>query len=184
MSTAYNIGQMNEVANCLENAAYAPTDVKRLTTENLKAILPFLHGCAEITPIKHLINLDTNPFVPEGCFVEKHQTGGDWEFNPAKLELYLSDNQQRVTINGIDLQKELLGKKVSNANVLDYLLENPYFIPERWKGRSVLFWGTIYRNSNGDRCVRCLRWEGSRWCWRYDLIKRDMGRCSPALVLR
>ncbi|MDO8633009.1 MAG: hypothetical protein Q7K38_00455, partial [Candidatus Wildermuthbacteria bacterium] len=61
--------------------------------------------------------------------------------------------------------KELAGKPVMNANVLDYLLKNPHLIPDEWKGKYLFFWGTVYRGSVGCLYVRYLCWRGVRWGW-------------------
>ena len=73
-------------------------------------------------------------------------------------------------IRGTELREELKGKPVLNANVLDYLLKHPELIPEEWKGKAVFFWGTIYRDSRGNLCVRCLYWDGSRWYWSHNWL--------------
>ncbi|HEY4477351.1 MAG TPA: hypothetical protein VJB56_01875 [Candidatus Paceibacterota bacterium] len=70
-----------------------------------------------------------------------------------------------------------------NANVLDYLLAHPDFIPEWWKGKAVFFWGTIYRNSYGNLCVRYLCFYGDRWDWNYDWLGIDWNVSYPADLL-
>ncbi len=74
------------------------------------------------------------------------------------------------------------GKKVLNANVLEYLLKNPRAIPEEWKGKYVFFWGTIYRRSDGRLYVRCLVWDGSQWYWSYYWLDIDFNGLNPAAV--
>lgn len=117
--------------------------VKRLLSGNYKLVLK-----------KHLIDLNANPFVPTGCEVEEHQrtsyNSGLLKWDAAKIELYTDPSQQNGYIAGSELRKKLAGKPVLNANVLDFLLDNPQLIPKSWKKdkrgipRPIFFWGTIY----------------------------------------
>jgi len=115
----------------------------------------------------HLIDCDAPPFVPFEWSVEKHQLGGLWEFNPAKISFYQSSRQIKGSIEGHKLRQELTNKPVLNANVLDYLLDHPELIPEDWKNKRIYFWGTIYRDSDGDLYVRQLDRDGSKWGWHF-----------------
>jgi hypothetical protein len=48
--------------------------------------------------------------------------------------------------------------------VLDYLLENPEIIPEKWKSKVIIFAGTEYCTENLKYIfVRCLYWTGKEW---------------------
>lgn len=130
----------------------------------LEGAQSFLRGDAEVV-IKHTIDCDANPYVPDGWKVEEHIKGGKLRWNPDEVELYICDEQKGDHIQGKELLKLLRGKKVLNVCVLDYLLSNPELIPEEWKGKMVLFWGTIYRDSHGDLVVLALFWNGIRWTW-------------------
>lgn len=159
--------------------------------ENLfSQVIKVTEGLAEINIVKHIIDCDADPFIPDGWSVEEHKKSGQLEFNPEKFEFYLSKNQQKgKSTEGNKLYKELKSKLVLNANVLDYLIKNPQLIPEDWKKdedgntRYIFFWGTIYRHSDGDLYVRCLGWRGGRWSWGGRWL--DRGWCSddPALLL-
>lgn len=115
---------------------------------------------------KKTIDCDAQPWCPYDWAVEEHQKGDQIEFDPDKIDLYLSPNQQDgKRIEGNKLRQELKNKKVMNACVLDHLLANPELIPESWKGKLVFFWGTIYRSSVRRLYVRFLYWDGSAWRW-------------------
>jgi len=127
-----------------------------------------LRGDTEVTTKFHTIDCDANPFIPDGWKVEKHIKGGSLRWNPDNVNLYLFEGQQGSrSILGDKLCKKLKGKPFLNACVLDNLLANPNLIPEEWKGKAVFFWGTIYRESDGNLCVRYLCWLGNRWDWDY-----------------
>jgi len=130
-------------------------------------------GHAVISVSKDLIDLDADPFVPEGWKVEEHQKGGQFKWDATKVKPYLSKKQQGgKKLDGNKLREELKGQSVYNANVLDYLLANPDFIPEEWKGTAVFFWGTIYRVSPDKLFVRCLVCDGGKW------FPGDISLCS------
>ncbi len=99
-------------------------------------------------------------------------------------DLYGVNVKRMCYIDGSDLRKELEGKPVLNANVLDFYLANPHRIPEEWRGkdRSINFWGTVYRDKHYEY-VRALWWRGGEW---HDGLSRlfDMFTVnSPAAIL-
>lgn len=170
MSTVYSIGQMNQVADAFEAAGYKPNDVTKLRSkiEALRKFKLVLGGMSEIVAVKHVIDLNADPMVPDGWSVKEHHKGSSFEWNPAKIALYLSEQQNNGNfIEGNKLRKKLKSKTVLNACLLDYLLAHPQLIPEDWKGKTVFFWGTIYCDSDGDLCVRFLIWNGSEWFCNY-----------------
>ncbi len=130
-----------------------------------------------------VIDCDADPFVPSGWKMEEHKKGGQFVFNPAKVKLHFSPNQQDgKVIEGNKLRKELTNKPVLNACVLDYLLAHPELIPEEWKGEYVFFWGTIYRDSYGDLYVRCLYFRDGGWDWRCHWLDFDWRGGRPAAL--
>lgn len=164
MSSLFSIGLMNQLGNALQTAGYTPAQVSRLRAYgNLSDFRRVLAGTAEIIVRQHIIDCDAQPFMPNGWKVEEHTPGGQFEWDIEAISLYLSDEQQPCgkRKGGDELRKELAGKPVLNANVLDYLLAHTNLIPEEWKDKYLFFWGTIYLDSDGDRCVRYLHWRGS-----------------------
>ena len=135
----------------MEAAGFTVDDVTKLRSfPELAALKRVLNGSSKIVVVKHIINCDAAPFVPEGWKVESHKNLGQLEWDPTKIRLWLSNGQQDGSVEGNNLHKELASEPVLNANVLDYLLAHPKLIPEEWKGKAVFFWGTIYRRSDGS----------------------------------
>lgn len=127
----------------------------------------FLRGDAEVVTTRHMIDCDADPFVPDGWTVEEHARGGQFEWDPTRVRLYLSTRQRDgKVIEGNRLRAELRGRPVLNANVLDYLLAHPQLIPDTWKRKSVMFLGTVYRHADGGLGIRILYWS-QRWCWGF-----------------
>ncbi len=169
-----------------ESAGATSEDLTKLTQAGVFAkILPILCEGVEEYLVKHIIDCDSNPYLPDGWSVEEHQKGGQLEWDPEKIQLWLSKSQKDGGyIEGNKLRKELKSQSVLNANVLDYLLANPHLIPEEWKGKYVYFWGTIYRSRSGNLIVRCLYWGGDKWIWGYGWLDDGWGDRYPAVVCK
>ena len=152
---------------------------------------PFLVHVAT-KPIEHIVNLNDDPSIPnESWKVYKHQRNGIFKWNPNEIQLYLSEKQKSgKSINGDKLRKELEGKQVFNANLLDYLLGHPHLIPEDWEKdehghtRHIFFWGTIYRNPMYYKClyVRYLHKHYGVWDWYFRKLPRGFSACNPAAL--
>ncbi len=152
----------------------------KLPLHQLKQVLAGTH---EIAPRKYIVDLDADPFVPEGWKVEEHIKGGQFEFDPTKVVLHLDEEQREFgVIVSNRLWEGLKGRPVYNANLLDFYLAHPHLIPEEWKGKEIFFWGTIYCHSNGFLCIRCLVWRARGWeslCDYFDRVFHD--NCPAAM---
>mgnify|MGYP001568188318 CR=1 FL=1 len=156
--------------------------IERLTAESGKIMTD--------SAIELIINCDAAPFEPKGLTVapESEQLPnrvlGQFVFDPTKVKLHLSPNQQDgKCVDGNKLKKELTGEPVLPVNVLDFYLANFDLIPEEWKGKLVFFWGTIYRGSGGRLAVRYLCFDGGGWCSLFSWL--DSGgwdRDNPSAV--
>ena len=167
-----SVGLVHELTITATKAGWERKDFANLahSEEKLRRILPFVRGYAEITQVRHVVDCDAKPFLPNGWEVEEHKKGGQLTLDMSKVKLHLSPNQMDgKRIEGNKLRKELANEPVLNVNVLDYLLAHPDLIPEDWKRNEkedvlrIFFWGTIHRNPNGDICVACLLWG-----WDFD----------------
>ncbi len=190
MSSVYSVGLMNQLGDALEAAGYTAEDVTRLRGfGQLASVKLVMAGLAEISILRHIIDCDAQPFVPNGWAVAEnpdgtlcHIKGGQFEWNPNSIGLHLSDKQRSGVIEGNKLRKELVGKAVLNANVLDYLLAHPQLIPDEWKGKAIFFWGTIYRDSHGNLCVRYPNWYGKSRHWLNYWLHNEWYANYPAAV--
>ncbi len=181
------VGLAHKLCLSAEALGYTPELLNTLAEHPtlLGDLLQVQLGYAEVKMLEHPIDCDADPFLPSGWKVEEHQKGGQVQFNASKVELWLANSQKDgKIIGGVKLRKELAHKPVLNANVLDYLLAHPHLIPEEWKRESIFFWGTIYRDSDGNLYVRCLYWRGGRWDWDYDWLESDWNGVHPAALAR
>jgi len=181
-----DVGQANELKLAFRRCSYTNADIKKLCEGDILAkVLPIIRGQAEVNIKKYVIDCDADPFLPSGWKgVEEHKKGGQLEWDPTKISLYLSKEQQNgELIGGHKLHEKLAKKPALNACVLDFLLANPELIPESWKDKYVYFWGTIYCSSGGGLYVRCLCWGDGRWDWDYRWLDRAWGGGIPAALL-
>ena len=179
-----DVDQAGELKAAFRRGDLTNAEIKRLCEgDTLVQFRKVLLGHAAITVPEHLIDCDADPFLPDGWKVEEHQKGGQFKWDASQVNLWLAKGQQNGKwLEGNKLRKELAGKPVLNANVLDYLLKNPQLIPEEWKGKAIFFWGTVYRNRDGNLYVRCLFWYGDRWDWYIHWLDYDFNDNDPAAL--
>lgn len=133
---------------------------------------------------KIIIDCDKQPKIPyKGWTIEEHKKGGKLIWEPKNIELYLDSKQINGRIEGNDLRKNLKGKPVLNACILDYLLEHLSLVPEEWKGKLVYFWGTIFSDADGSLFVEYLCWLGGRWRRYYSWLDDVWYGHEPAALL-
>lgn len=181
----FSSGLSHKVVCAWADAEGNPDELNKFAenTEMVRKVLRVIRGQSEIKEIEYIIDCDADPYLPDGWEVEEHQKQGMIKWTASLISLYLAKGQQNgKVLEGNKLRKELVGKSVLNANVLDFLLSNPHLIPEEWKGKYVFFWGTIYRNSDGRLCVRCLCWNGVKWSWSYNWLGYDWNGRSPSAL--
>ncbi|MHB8860615.1 MAG: hypothetical protein ACYC48_02675 [Minisyncoccota bacterium] len=180
------IGLAHKLFLVAEEQGYTPELINALAEKPdlLKHLLQVQLGYAEFKQVEHVIDCDVDPFVPNGSTIKVHRKGGLFKWDTARQAnvLYLSAKQKIGSHGGNELRKELSDVPVLNACVLDYLLANQHLIPEGWKDKAIFFWGTIYRNSDGDLCVRCLCWDGDGWSWADSWLDSVWNVSDPAAL--
>lgn len=125
--------------------------------------------------------------VPKGYNWTIEETNDTKLFDPKSLKLHFEPEQKESYIEGNKLRKRMKGKGMS-ANVLDYLIGHPKLIPEDWKEddkgntRYIYFWGTVYRDSDGDLYVRFVFWGGGGWVSGCDWLGGGWRGGHPAAV--
>lgn len=159
-----DVSQAAELKLAFRRNDWNNAEIKTLSEGDILGdVLKVIRGQAEIKVKEHLIDCDANPSIPGSWSVEEHRKIGMFKFNPEKISLYLSKYQEKESVKGNDLRKELASQPTLNANILDYLLDHPGLIPEEWRDKNIFFWGTIYRDSSGGLGVRYLFWYDSKW---------------------
>lgn len=177
------------VAHELQRVIEGPTEaVKHPTTQS-----------ALTSQLRELIvDCDVLPNIPSGFFLESEGTehrktgkmtlekraDGKFYANGVKVVRYLSPNQKNgKVIQGYKLRTELKKKQVLNACILDALLAHQKLIPDEWKIGHTYFWGTIFRDADGNLLVPSLSRDGDGWYWDCDWLDNDWFGYEPAASL-
>ena len=185
--SSYKEGQLHQLAERLEKEGFTPDHLTRLGQfKDLSLIRDVLDGCAEIKRVE-FVDLDADPFVPEGWSVVEHRKRGKFKHDPEKegLDLFRAYQDGNVinVIVGHDLRKKLKDQPMMNANMLDYYLNNPWNIPDCIaKSKTVNFWGTVYRDPGGRLCVRCLQDFGDKLGWAWAWLDNNWYGPTPLAV--
>lgn len=132
-----------------------------------------------------IITLDAVPYIPEDWELVEHVGSGTLDVTTAKFGVYTPDAQRGNTLSGTDLRPLLVGQRLLNANVLDFLLEreNERFIPDVFDFQ-VYFWGTVYRwKGDGSLCVRYLSLTIAGWGWEAARVTDVVPSLCPATIL-
>jgi hypothetical protein len=146
------------------------------------------------------LDLAATPQLPfPTALVASHEAGGvvavealpDGLYVDAKKVVLFRSERQTAGMQGPALFDELTGKAVLNANVLQFLIQHPEFIPEspEWKKQGdgdeimIYFWGTLFQHPNGDHCVTHMEWNGASWKWSCSSIQNWWMTNQPAALL-
>ena len=149
--------------------------------------------------LREEIDTDLDPSLPfSGAAIESHTREGIVVYekrvdgvyrNGKKLGLYRSSRQMNgKSVRGYELRTEVDGKPVLSASDADFFKSHPEFFPEEWKKDAdgnmlyVFFWGTIYRDADGDLYVRYLYWGGDGLSESYDWLDCHWNSVGPAAV--
>ena len=193
----FTIGGAHEFEIAATKLGWRAQDLDKLAKdERLCAdVLMVLRGQAEIVARKYVVDCSVLPPpisfltpLPAAEQIPSRFTG-ELTLTPEALALHLDPGQQDgKVIKGTALRTALASAPVYTAHVLDAYLEHPELIPESLKkdanGNTIytFFWGTIYRDSHGRLCVRCLYWLGGWWDWNYRWLEGDWSSRLPAAV--
>lgn len=171
-------GLAHELARAFNRCGWSASEIKELTKKERLKKVRTLPGLLR-APVIHLAR---NQYISRVITsVHFHIPGNPFTWDPTKIELKLFGNQCNPggSIYGQEIWRQLERTPFFNANLLDYLIGNPYLIPEEWKVTSsgeiqyIFFWGTIFTDDNGGLCVACLYWNGYYWDKGYKLILSD-----------
>ncbi len=162
--TQYWSEHEDELAQVLDRALRRTTEAKLLTVDYQS--LPTL---VKMPTDEHPADRDT------------HQI----DLNKIELILTLKPEDDD-RIGGEENLKRLkaTGKRLLDVRVMEELLKRPELIPESWKEvGAVYFWGTIFRNSYGERYVAYLFWTGGAWHCLFHWLGNDWDSDAPAASL-
>ena len=173
-----SIGLAHELVMAFVRCGWNATEMKKLTKGTTLKKIRNLPGLLK-PPVIHL---SRNQYISKAIVaVHKHIVDIPFEWDPSKVSFKLFGKQKKKegSVCGMELWKEMEKLPVFNANLLDYLIGNPYLIPEEWKVTSsgeiryIFFWGTTFLDEDSRICVACLYWNGYYWDKGYKFILTD-----------
>ena len=143
------------------------------------------------------INCSAQPKQHSFGFVRQHREHGMWRWDHGRVELrQIPQQQDKLNLPTIrDLFQAVRDARPANACVAEYLFDYPDLIPENYKGKHILFMGTIFSDGSLDVSpqnarVRGLQWAKKRnreeWDWfgKMGWLDRIAGPDVYALVIK
>lgn len=113
----------------------------------------------------YFVDCDTPPFTPPTFEVGDHKRNGPFLWSASRVQLWQASFQQVPRPLPATGPRELYHltkrRRTLNANVLDFLLENPSLIPSEWEGKGIVFWGTTYRRRHTNEYVVAVLYQGN-----------------------
>ena len=131
MSAKYSIGQMNELANSCHKAGLTNKMLKSLNARRMREVRLWQQGYLKIQKVEHLIDCSVTPRVHKEVRLISHKKTSVLNLQPDTIE-WFSVNQLTMGTGYVPEAEPPDGYRFLNANVLDYLEDNPGLIHPEW----------------------------------------------------
>ena len=187
------------------NGSIPPQVIKKICGGDDTRLRPGLEAFSKAAAYEdeYEVDLAADPFVPDPVWgnekergkyavsVTYHESVRPRKFVADELGIALLNEPGDISpVYGSELHRRAFAgnRRPWNANMLDFLLEHPIFIPDELKGRTLCFNNTVYRDLLGS-FVRTLTWCGFRWIWGVMRIEKTNwkhlwhGQCHAAIQL-
>ncbi len=107
------------------------------------------------------IDCNARPSVPDSYYFVSSQPDGDFylDLNEVKFQSFES---KTTATKGADMIKKV-GNKGMNACVFDYLMNNKDLIPEAWRGKEIVFTGSVFKDAGGNELMRAMYYWDNEW---------------------
>ncbi len=99
-----------------------------------------------------------------------------------ELAEFLKDGEDYVNGEVMLSRAKELGNMAGQRHA-ERMLTMASQIPESWQGFYLVFPGTVWQDTCGDRLVPCLRWYGDEWYLRWLWLDVDWLRSSRIVCL-
>lgn len=158
------VGQLGELI--------AQAQAGRVTRENLQAFLRdpnngFVADGNNFPSLALAANL-----IPKGLEVIEDVEPSQFQVKDLELVPFLHEGKR--PING-DTMRQRAVELNANLGLADakFVLDHQDEIPVEFRGKYLVFTGTLLRYSGGYPRVAALFWYGSRWCLNFDWLAYD-----------
>jgi hypothetical protein len=107
------------------------------------------------------IDCNSKPSTPDTYVLVSSQPDGNYILNPTDIK-FLSFESKTTATKGSDMIKKLDGKGL-NACIFDYLMDHQDMVPETWKGKEIVFTGSVFKDAGGNELMRAMYWWNDEW---------------------
>lgn len=164
-----DVSLANEMKNSfLHNGWTESTIRKAMQGHFLRSAKRILSGEAQIVEKSPTLQLDQPPMTPIGWRVESHDHTGIVEWKASSLLFHPIGTEESWDA----VMESVRFSFALNANALDFLLENPWLIPDDCPDH-VFFLGTKYRTEKDLEAVRYMVRTDIGWVWRPCIFEDD-----------
>ncbi len=129
----------------------------------MRTLLVFLFLCLglSLNINAQKINCGSTPSLPDKSWsIAMNPTVDDIvDFSKVNYKLIKLPEGSKIT----DFEKN--AKMGLNASTLEFFLKNPQLIPEDWKGKIVIFTGTLFKDGGGSPLYKTLFYQDEKWQW-------------------
>lgn len=164
-----DVGLANEMKASFQQNGWTEDMIRKAMQRHfLQNAKRVLSGVAQIVAKRPDLPLDRPPMTPIGWRVECHEHAGSVEWVPSSLLFHPVETE-----GSWDAVKESVRLSFTlNASALDFLLENPWLIPDDCPDH-VFFLGTKYRTEDDLEAVRYMVRTDVGWIWRPCIFEDD-----------
>jgi hypothetical protein len=161
---SHDIDLLNRLADALEAQNFSQSDVNQLKQyANLKELRYFAKGLASINYLIPDFDISCVQYLGNGWSLYDHQSKEFHSFYPNEAFLLSTeDDPNLLYLSGQGLADHLLDLEGLTANVANWLILNPIWIPKEWEGKHIVFPGTIFINK-GEYYALYIYKFGNLW---------------------
>ncbi|MDD3301285.1 MAG: hypothetical protein PHR57_00680 [Patescibacteria group bacterium] len=130
-------------------------------------------------------SLEKNKMIPVRWKVVEHQKNGVFQWDPKKISLFVPEEQESDSVSSKKLKEIFKEKNVNvlNSNLLFFLEKHQELIPEDWRNKAIIFWGTIYEAKGNRFYVLSLKWQIDRYAIDYMWVNWFFNKDEPSAIL-
>jgi hypothetical protein len=197
--SSYKEGQINHLANGLENTGYTPDEVAVMTQKYLPSFLDVIRGNLEVVAIKLpeekiidtiiRVNRSVSPVYPEWTRKVMHkdlELSGPGEYDISIVQEWRHSDQDNGVVKGDVIYKHLknndmIKDQLGLADLLAIQAKGIAFFRKYFTGKAVFGWKSVVRASNDNLRVPDLIEDGGEVLLPWRWLGRGWDSCRPAL---
>jgi hypothetical protein len=196
--SSYKEGQINQLANGLENAGYTPDEVNVMTQRYLPSFLDVLRGKLEIVEVKLSeekidtiirVNRSVSPVYPDWVKEVLHkdlELSGSAEYDIGQVQQWFCLGQKEGVVKGEFIYKCLkdngaLEDHLGLSDLLAIQAKGIAFFRKYFAGKAAFGWKSVVRVGVDSLYVPCLIGHGGEVLVDWGWLDSAWGSGGPAL---